>query len=129
MTTAIWRISAIATKHPLPKEHANTRIILWTWRQQVTYVLNLKIILNEYYIKYCRFVFSENCAAIKMYLPVFLFLYESFWKGFESDQKWQTLLARWIASIKWLFAWCFINRMQCQLHIKFPILLTVNSPW
>ena len=51
MTTAIWRISAIATKHPLPKEHANTRILLWTWRQQLTHVLNLEIILNEYYIK------------------------------------------------------------------------------
>ena len=26
-----------------------------------------------------------------MYLPVFLYLYESFWKGFESDQRRLTL--------------------------------------
>ena len=61
-----------------------------------------------------------------MYLPVFLFLYELLWKGFEFDQRRQTLLA--VAGIKWLFVWCFINRMQ-QLCIKFPILLTINSPW
>ena len=61
-----------------------------------------------------------------MYLPVFLFLYELLWNGFECDQRRQTLLA--VAGIKWLFVWCFINRMQ-QLRIKFPILLTINSPW
>ena len=36
-----------------------------------------------------------------MYLPVFLFLYELLWKGFESDRRRQTLLA--VAGIKWLF--------------------------
>ena len=61
-----------------------------------------------------------------MYLPVFLFLFELLWKGFECDQRRQTLPA--VAGIKCLFVWCFINRMQ-QLHVKFPILLTINSPW
>ena len=36
-----------------------------------------------------------------MYLPVFLFLYELLWKGFECDRRRQTLLA--VAGIKWLF--------------------------
>ena len=59
-----------------------------------------------------------------MYSPVFLFLYELLWKGFECHQRRQTLLA--VAGIKWLFVWCFINRMQ-QLRIKFPILLAINT--
>ena len=55
-----------------------------------------------------------------MYVPLFLCLYESFWKGFESDQRRLTLL---IIKMR-LFVWCVVNKT-----LKFPlILLTVDSP-
>ena len=57
---------------------------------------------------------------MKMYLPLFLCLYESFWKGFESDQRRSTLMV-----IKMhLLVWRVANKT-----LKFPlILLTINSP-
>ena len=55
-----------------------------------------------------------------MYVPLFLCLYESFWKGFESDQRRLTLL---IIKMR-LFVWRDVNKT-----LKFPlILLTVDSP-
>ena len=55
-----------------------------------------------------------------MYVPLFLCLYESFWKGFESDQRRLTLL---IIKMR-LFVWRVVNKT-----LKFPlILLTVDSP-
>ena len=53
-----------------------------------------------------------------MYLPLFLCLYESFWKGFESDQRRSTLLV-----IKMhLLVWRVVNKT-----LKFPlILLTIK---
>ena len=55
-----------------------------------------------------------------MYVPLFLCLYESFWKGFESDQRRLTLL---VIKMR-LFVWRVVNKT-----LKFPlILLTINSP-
>ena len=55
-----------------------------------------------------------------MYVPLFLCLYESFWKGFESDQRRLTLL---VINMR-LFVWRVVNKT-----LKFPlILLTINSP-
>ena len=55
-----------------------------------------------------------------MYVPLFLCLYESFWKGFESNQRRLTLL---VIKMR-LFVWRVVNKT-----LKFPlILLTVNSP-
>ena len=55
-----------------------------------------------------------------MYVPLFLCLYESFWKGFESYQRRLTLL---VIKMR-LFVWRVVNKT-----LKFPlILLTINSP-
>ena len=55
-----------------------------------------------------------------MYVPSFLCLYESFWKGFESNQRRLTLL---VVKMR-LFVWRVVNKT-----LKFPlILLTINSP-
>ena len=55
-----------------------------------------------------------------MYVPLFLCLYESFWKGFESNQRRLTLL---VIKMR-LFVWRVVNKT-----LKFPlILLTINSP-
>ena len=55
-----------------------------------------------------------------MYVPLFLCLYESFWKGFESDQRRLTLL---VINMR-LFVWRVVNKT-----LKFPLLLlTINSP-
>ena len=55
-----------------------------------------------------------------MYVPLFLCLYESFWKGFESDQRRLTLVVIKMG----LFVWRVVNKT-----LKFPlILLTINSP-
>ena len=55
-----------------------------------------------------------------MYVPLFLCLYESFWKGFESNQRRLTLLV-----IKMRL---FVRRVVNKT-LKFPlILLTINSP-
>ena len=55
-----------------------------------------------------------------MYVPLFLCLYESFWKGFESDQRRLTLL---VIKMR-LFVWRVVNKT-----LKFPlILLNINSP-
>ena len=55
-----------------------------------------------------------------MYVPLFLCLYESFWKGFESNQRRLTLL---VVKMR-LFVWRVVNKT-----LKFPlILLTINSP-
>ena len=55
-----------------------------------------------------------------MYVPLFLCLYESFWKGFESDQRGLTLL---VIKMR-LSVWRVVNKT-----LKFPlILLTINSP-
>ena len=40
-----------------------------------------------------------------MYVPLFLCLYESFWKGFESDQRRLTLL---VIKMR-LFVWRVVN--------------------
>ena len=55
-----------------------------------------------------------------MYVPLFLCLYESFWKGFESNQRRLTLL---VIKMRF-FVWRVVNKT-----LKFPlILLTINSP-
>ena len=55
-----------------------------------------------------------------MYVPLFLCLYESFWKGSESNQRRLTLL---VIKMR-LFVWRVVNKT-----LKFPlILLTINSP-
>ena len=55
-----------------------------------------------------------------MHLPLFLCLYESFWKGFESDQRRLTLL---VIKMR-LLVWRVVDKT-----LKFPlILLTINSP-
>ena len=55
-----------------------------------------------------------------MYVPLFLCLYESFWKGFESDQRRLTLL---VIKMR-LLVWRVVDKT-----LKFPlILLTINSP-
>ena len=55
-----------------------------------------------------------------MYVPLSLCLYESFWKGFESDQRRLTLL---VIKMR-LFVWRVVNKT-----LKFPLkLLTINSP-
>ena len=55
-----------------------------------------------------------------MYVPLFLCLYESFWKGFESNQRRLTLL---VIKMR-LFVWRVVNKT-----LKFPlILLTITSP-
>ena len=43
-----------------------------------------------------------------MYLPLFLCLYGSFWKGFESDQRRLTLLV----NIAGLVVWRVINKTR-----------------
>ena len=65
-------------------------------------------------------MFAVLANEIKMYVPLFLCLYESFWKGFESDQRRLTLL---IIKMR-LFVWRVVNKT-----LKFPLmLLTVDSP-
>ena len=55
-----------------------------------------------------------------MYVPLFLCLYESFWKRFESDQRRLTLL---VIKMR-LLVWRVVDKT-----LKFPlILLTINSP-
>ena len=55
-----------------------------------------------------------------MYVPLSLCLYESFWKGFESDQRRLTLL---VIKMR-LLVWRVVDKT-----LKFPlILLTINSP-
>ena len=55
-----------------------------------------------------------------MYVPLFLCLYESFWKGFESNQRRLTLL---VIKMR-LLVWRVVDKT-----LKFPlILLTINSP-
>ena len=50
-----------------------------------------------------------------MYLPLFLCLYESFWKGFEFDQRRLTLLVWCVLNIKdsqvssHVFSTCIVN--------------------
>ena len=51
-----------------------------------------------------------------MYLPLFLCLYESFWKGFESEQR------RLIAV---LLVWRVVNK-TLKFRLTFQILLTVG---
>ena len=53
-----------------------------------------------------------------MYLPLFLCLYESFWKGFESDQRRLTLLV-----IK-----CVCVNKTLKFCLTFLIFLTINFP-
>ena len=55
-----------------------------------------------------------------MYVPLFLCLYESFWKGFESNQRRLKLL---VIKMR-LFVWRVVNKT-----LKFPLIwLTINSP-
>ena len=56
-----------------------------------------------------------------MYLPLFLYLYESFWKGFESDQRRLTLLC-----VR-LLVWRVVNKML-KFRLMILILLTINPP-
>ena len=59
-----------------------------------------------------------------MYLPLFLCLYESFWKGFESDQRLN--IARYQMG---LLVWRVVNK-TLKFRLMF-LMLTINSrsPW
>ena len=56
-----------------------------------------------------------------MYLPLFLYLYESFWKGFKSDQRRLTLLR-----VR-LLVWLVVNK-SLKFRLTILILLTINYP-
>ena len=56
-----------------------------------------------------------------MYLPLFLYLYESFWKGFKSDQRRLTLLR-----VR-LLVWLVVNK-TLKFRLTILILLTINYP-
>ena len=56
-----------------------------------------------------------------MYLPLFLYLYESFWKGFKSDQRRLTLLR-----VR-LLVWLVVNK-TLKFRLPILILLTINYP-
>ena len=58
-----------------------------------------------------------------MYLPLFLCLYESFWKGFESDQIETVNIAGYQMR---LLVWRLVNKTFKSRH-TFLILLTINS--
>ena len=57
-----------------------------------------------------------------MYLPVFLCLYESFWKGFEPDQGWLILL---VIKMR-LLVWRVVNK-TLKFRLTFLILLLILS--
>ena len=56
-----------------------------------------------------------------MYLPLFLYLYESFWKGFKLDQRRLTLLR-----VR-LLVWLVVNK-TLKFRLTILILLTINYP-
>ena len=56
-----------------------------------------------------------------MYLPLFLCLYESFWKGFEYDRRRLTLLKMS------LLVWRVANK-TLKFRLTILILLTINYP-
>ena len=56
-----------------------------------------------------------------MYLLLFLYLYESFWKGFKSDQRRLTLLR-----VR-LLVWLVVNK-TLKFRLTILILLTINYP-
>ena len=58
-----------------------------------------------------------------MYLPLFLCLYESFWKGFESDQTETVNIAGYQMR---LLVWLLVNK-TFKSRLTFLILLTINS--
>ena len=58
-----------------------------------------------------------------MYLPLFLCLYESFWKGFESDQIETVNIAGYQMR---LLVWRLVNK-TFKSRLTFLILLTINS--
>ena len=58
-----------------------------------------------------------------MYLPLFLCLYESFWKGFESDQIETVNIAGYQMR---LLVWRLVNK-TFKSRLTFRILLTINS--
>ena len=59
-----------------------------------------------------------------MNLPLLLCLYESFWNGFESDQRRLTLLVNYQMR---LLVWRVVNK-TLKLRLTFLILLTINFP-
>ena len=62
--------------------------------------------LSGFFFKYC-------------YLPVFLCLYESFWKGFEADRR------RFTLPVSNVFVRRVVNRTP-QLRLKFRLLLNLG---
>ena len=58
-----------------------------------------------------------------MYLSLFLCLYESFWKGFESDQIETVNIAGYQMR---LLVWRLVNK-TFKSRLTFLILLTINS--
>ena len=56
-----------------------------------------------------------------MHLPLFLCLYESFWKGFESDQRWLNIAGYQMR----LLVWRVVNK-TLKFRLTFLILLTIN---
>ena len=66
-----------------------------------------------------------------MYLPLFLYLYESFWKGFESDQRRLTLLVIKYASLTWDETWVSYLRRARQAvaceNIRFSSLFAAED--
>ena len=58
-----------------------------------------------------------------MYLPLFLCLYESFWKGCESDQTETVNIAGYQRR---LLVWRLVNK-TFKSRLTFLILLTINS--
>ena len=59
-----------------------------------------------------------------MYLPLLLCLYESFWKGFESDQIETVNIAGYQMR---LLVWRVVNR-TLKFRLTFLILFSINSP-
>ena len=58
-----------------------------------------------------------------MYLPLFLCLYESFWKGFESDQTETVNIAGYQMR---LLVWPLVNK-TFKSRLTFLILLTIKG--
>ena len=71
--------------------------------------------------KIIRYSFLCNCHC----------LYKSFWKGFESDQRW--LLNNIAGYQKRLLVWRVVNKQDAQIssHVSNIVMLTSNSrsPW
>ena len=77
-------------------------------------------------------LFSGNPnAVLANKLPLFLCLYESFWKGFESDQRRLTLLVIKCASLTWDETWVSYLRRARQAvaceNIRFSSLFAVRD--